>query len=201
VPHRRGKGGDYFFTVKDNQPELKAAVADAFAPPESPAERRQRAESVRRAASVDKGHGHGRIEFRRLEATDALTGWLDWPGVAQVCRLRRTRTVRGSKSVQELHAVTSLPPGRAPARWLLDIARAHWGIENRLYRVRDEPFGEDACRMRSGAAPQVLAAVRNAALRLTRAAGVLNIAAALRRHAAVPAEAVALLRRPPPNDF
>jgi hypothetical protein len=195
----RGKRGDYFFTVKDNQPELKAAVAAAFAPPESPAERRQRAESVRRAASVDKGHG--RLEFRRLEATDVLNGYLDWPGVAQVCRLRRTRTVRGRKSVQELHAVTGLPPGRASARRLLEVARAHWGIENRLYWVRDESFGEDACRVRSAAAPQVLAALRNAALRLLRAAGVLNIAAALRRHAAVPAEALALLRRPPPKDF
>jgi len=154
---------------------------------------------VRTAASADKGHG--RVEFRRLEATDALTGWSDWPGLAQVCRLRRTRTVRGKKGTQELFAVTSLPPSRASARRLLNIARAHWGIENRLYWVRDESFGEDACRVRSGAAPQVLAAVRNAVLRLLRAAGAVNVAAALRRHAAVPAEAVTLLRRPPPTDF
>lgn len=151
------------------------------------------------AASVNKGHG--RVEFRRLETTDALTGWLDWPGVAQVCRLRRTRTLRGRKGVQEIFAVTSLPPRRACARRLLNIARAHWGIENRLYWVRDESFGEDACRVRSGAAPQVLAAMRNAALRLLRAVGAVNIAAALRRHAAVPSEAIALLRRPPPTDF
>ena len=145
--------------------------------------------------------GHGRVEFRRLETTDMLTGWLDWPGAAQVCRLRRTRTVRGRKTTQELHAITSLPPCRASARRLLDIARAHWGIENRLYLVRDESLGEDACRVRSGAAPQVLAALRNAALRLLRAAGALNIAAALRRHTAVPPEALALLRRPPTSDF
>jgi hypothetical protein len=45
-------------------------------------------------------------------------------------------------------------------------------------------MGEDACRARTGAAPQVLAGIRNAALRIIRRAGEKRIASALRRNAA-----------------
>ena len=70
-----------------------------------------------------------------------------------------------------VHAITSLPPGRADAARLLALSRAHWGIENRLHWVRDVTLGEDACRVRTRAAPQVLAACRNAVLTLLRRLG------------------------------
>ena len=71
--------------------------------------------------------------------------------------------------------------------------RGHWGIETRLHYVRDVTLGEDACRVRTGAAPQALAAVRNAVISLVRLAGKTNVAAALRRFAAKPAEALAAI--------
>ncbi|RME40902.1 MAG: hypothetical protein D6788_02360, partial [Planctomycetota bacterium] len=49
------------------------------------------------------------------------------------------------------------------------------------------------CRVRTVAAPMILSTLRNTALNLLRAAGVSNIAAALRRHAARPREALALI--------
>jgi hypothetical protein len=126
-----------------------------------------------RSAGWDKGHG--RIEWRQLEATAALTGYLTWPGAAQVCRIERRRRIRGEESVEVVHANTSLSPERADAARLLarllELARAHWGIENRLHWVRDVTLGEDACRVRTGAAPQVLAACRNAVLTLVRRLG------------------------------
>jgi hypothetical protein len=45
-------------------------------------------------------------------------------------------------------------------------------------------MGEDANRTRAGSGPQVLAALRNAAIGRLRASGSTNIAAALRRNAA-----------------
>ena len=122
-----------------------------------------------RAAGWDKGHG--RIEWRQLEATSALMGYLTWPGAAQVCRIERRRRIRGEESVEVVHAITSLSPERADAARLLKLSRAHWGIENRLHWVRDVSLGEDACRVRTGAAPQVLAACRNAVLTLLRRLG------------------------------
>ena len=71
--------------------------------------------------------------------------------------------------------------------------RGHWGIENRAHWVRDVVFDEDRSQVRSGAAPQVLAAGRNLAIALLRRAGYGCIAAALRTLAGRPACAVQLV--------
>lgn len=71
--------------------------------------------------------------------------------------------------------------------------RGHWHIENRSHGVRDVTFDEDRSQVRSGSLPQVLAALRNTVLGLMRQAGETNIAAACRRFAAQPWEALALL--------
>ena len=78
------------------------------------------------------------------------------------------------------YAITSAPREQAGAARLLTWWRHHWGIENRLHYVRDVAFQEDACRIRSGDAPQNLAALRNALISLLRLGGHANIAAALR---------------------
>lgn len=121
--------------------------------------------------TVDKGHG--RIEVRRLETTATLTAYLAplWPGIAQVCRITRRRTVRGHESVEVVYAITSLPPDKADPARLLHLVRAHWGVENKLHYVRDVTCGEDHCRTRSQNAPQVLAALRNTALTMIRRLG------------------------------
>jgi Transposase DDE domain len=110
-----------------------------------------------------------------------------------VCLLERVRRSRGKETTESVCAVTSLGPEQAPAQRLLAVARGHWGIENRLHWVRDVCLGEDGCRVRTGDAPQVLAALRNASLRLMRSSGLTEMAAALRRHAAKPVEAVRLV--------
>jgi hypothetical protein len=56
-------------------------------------------------------------------------------------------------------------------------------IENRLHYVRDVTLGEDASRIRTGSAPQVMAGLRNAAITLLRGLGVTNVAEALRENA------------------
>ncbi len=111
----------------------------------------------------------------------------------QVCLLERVRRSRGKETSETVCAVTSLGPERASAEQLLAIARGHWSIENRVHWVRDLSLGEDACRVRTGEAPQILAALRNAGLRLLRSIRVTNVAATLRRHAAKPHEALRLV--------
>lgn len=158
---------------------------------------------MRRAAEDDRAEsrnkGHGRVETRRISTTRRLTGYLDWPGAKQVCLLERVRRVRGKRTAETVCAITSLSPEAASARRLLTIARGHWGIENRLHWVRDMSLGEDACRVRTGSAPQILAAMRNAALWLMRSSGLSAIAAALRRHAARPEEALQLVMNYAPS--
>lgn len=163
-------GGDYLIFVKGNQPTLEDAITLLFDEP-PPGEV---------FATTTQRHQHGsRREVRRLWASGALTGYLDWPGCQQVGRLARTWTDRGRAGGETRQFVTSLPTTVEPEA-VVAVARGHWGIENRLHYVRDVTLGEDASRVRTGAAPRVLAALRNAVLAILRAAGAINIAAALR---------------------
>lgn len=113
-----------------------------------------------------------------------LNGYLDWPGAAQVCRVETT-VRKGSGETREVsYAITSVPRSQADAATLLGWHRGHWKIENRLHWVRDVTMGEDSNQTWSSSGPQVLAALRNAAISRLRIAGSTNIAASLRRNAA-----------------
>jgi len=91
---------------------------------------------------------------------------LDWPSVAQVCRIARTREIKGKISYEIVYAITSLPRTDTSPEALLALVRDHWGIENRLHWRRDVILGEDASPIRSGAAPQAMAAMRNTLVRI-----------------------------------
>src|SRR5271166_112223 len=163
-------GGDYFFTVKDNQPTLKSDIALAFGP-FSPSAEWSPPPDFRRTETIEKGHG--RIETRQLEVTASLAGHLapSRAGLAQVCRLTRERIVRGKTGIETVYAITSLTADEAGPDRLLQLSRDHWGIENKLHYVRDVSCREDQSRTNAGHAPQVLAAVRNTALTLLRRLG------------------------------
>jgi hypothetical protein len=114
-----------------------------------------------------------------------LTGYLDWPDLAQVGQVE-TEVVRDGNTARERrYFITSVPRPQANAALLLQWVRGHWSIENRTHYVRDVTMGEDASRVRKGSGPQVLAALRNAAIGLLRLEGATaSIAEALRRNAA-----------------
>ena len=178
------RGGDYFWALKDNQPSTREAVSLLFEQPpwgESFAE-----------ASQEGRHGD-RWEKRRLWASTALNEYLNWPGLRQVCCVERTRRHKGRETVERAYAITSLPPERAAAARLLGIWRGHWGIENRLHWVRDVVFGEDQSQVRTGSAPQLLAALRNLVIGMLRLNGVKNIAAALRHYGWKPWQTLTLI--------
>ena len=149
---------------------------------------------LRTAATVDKGHG--RVDKRRIETLSRMSSRIDFPGAKQIGRIHRERINKGGVSSETICFITSLPRLRANASALLNLARSHWSIENGIHRVRDVAFGEDACTVTTGSAPQVLAALRNASMTLLRQTGIKCIARALRSMAAHPAHAIELLRRP-----
>lgn len=127
--------------------------------------------------------GHGRRERRRLEASTRLAAHLNWPGVAQVCRIQRWRHIHGKREHEVAYAITSVPRCQADAALLLSWNRGHWGIENRSHYVRDVTMGEDASQIKKGNAPQVFAAIRHGIITALRADGASNIASALRKNA------------------
>jgi len=180
-------GGDYVRVVKDNQPQLRADIETVFALPPIAAETRTVAQTV--------DGGHGRIEQRRLETSDVLRGYSAWPGLGQVFQLERQVVSKKTGEVREevVAGVTSLAPERADAARLLTLVRGHWHIENKSHWVRDVTFDEDRSQVRCGNIPQVMAALRNTVIGLTRWAGETNIAVACRRFAAQPALALELI--------
>lgn len=173
--------GDYLFIVKRNQPKLLEAIEYLFQEPPF----------GEKFASTQRCDAHAdRVEVRRLWASTALQEYLhtefEWPGLkrGQVIKIEREmkRIVGGKvveQSVEVRYAITSLSPTVGAGR-LLDLVRGHWGIENRLHYVRDVTMGEDASQIRTGSAPQVMAALRSVVLALLRTAGFQNMAAALR---------------------
>ena len=126
-------------------------------------------------------------------ASTALNEYLDWPLMQQVCCVERAVTRKGVTGKETAYAITSLSPGQVGVQGLLRLWRGHWGIENRLHYVRDVTMQEDASQVRSGAAPQVMAALRNVVLGLLRQTGATNIAASLRHYSYKPLETLALL--------
>lgn len=77
--------------------------------------------------------------------------------------------------------MTSLAPNEADADRLLSLARAHWGIENKLHWRRDVSMNEDRCRVRAAARP--LVSIRNLALAMLRGSR-LSVPAAREAYAA-----------------
>lgn len=170
--HRRG--AHYLFTVKRNQPTLRAALA---AQPWAAVDRQ-----VRRQA------GHGRAETRSIAvlSADSVPGIEElFPHAAQVIRVIRTRRNKGAgkRSREVVYAITSLDHRQADPGLLAGWLQDHWGIENRVHHVRDVTHGEDASRIRTGTGPQLMAALRNTDLNLARLRGETNIAASQRRNA------------------
>jgi predicted transposase YbfD/YdcC len=95
-----------------------------------------------------------------------------------------------------VYGITSLSPGAADPSRLAELVRGHWRIENSLHYVRDVTLREDACRVRRGNAPQVLAGLRNAVVHLLGEVPAESRPAALERLAARPQEAQALMGIP-----
>lgn len=187
------QGGQYLMVVKANQPALLAAISTVFATPPQPAA----TDCAATATTCDKGHG--RLELRTLERRAALNGYLTWPAVGQVLRrtCQRVDLTTGVIGEEVTYGVTSLPTRSASAAQLEALWRGHWTIENRVHRVRDVTWGEDAGQVRAGHAPQALAALRNGLLSLLRALGWTQIADATRHYGAFAPRAIQLLSTPP----
>ena len=188
-------GGDYLVLVDDNQPTLKADIAQVFAPPPPLApghgvivmEEQQ-------AQTVDKGHG--RLEVREIRASSELQEYLDWPYLAQVFEVRRSWRQKGVQKEEVRLGITSLPQAIAGPERLLELKRGHWGVENRLHWVKDEVLGEDRSQVQRGAGPDIMAMLRSCAVSCMRRAGKQRIASGLRGNSRKPAAALALLGIP-----
>ena len=69
-----------------------------------------------------------------------------------------------AESVQyAVSSLSNLSPLRA-----LSLVRGHWGIENSLFHVKDDSFGEDRHVLQRHSSGEILSLLRNAAVSLLR---------------------------------
>lgn len=170
----------YVFTVKDNQKNLRAALAGL--------------NWARARRHVTRDNGHGREETRSWLVMDAPARIRKmFPHARQAARVTRavsrvTRRRNGKtwepvlKTTREtVYVITSLDRREAGPAHIAAYARGHWAIENKVHQARDVTFREDASRVRAGARPRVLATLRNLVIGLIRQAGHPGIAATIRQ--------------------
>ena len=192
-------GGDYVWPVKENQLHLYQNIQSLFAPEYPKPGFGKIPTDFLTAKTVNKGHG--RIETRTLTTSEMLNAYSGWPEAAQVYRLERhfdwRRNGRSIKtSAQVEFGITSLTRQKATPLTLLNIRRAHWGIETGLHYRRDVTLREDATRMTLGNAAQIMACINNLVLALIRQANFHNTAQARRWFSNRINKAFALLTTP-----
>jgi predicted transposase YbfD/YdcC len=186
-------GGNYVWTVKDNQSRLKQDIELLFQPEQTVKGFSSGTQDFRTAQTTEKGHG--RLESRRLTVSAELKGYLDWPGAEQVFKLERrfTRLVDGHLSHEVAYGITSLTAQEAGPQELLSLVRSHWAIENGLHYRRDETLREDWCHLKRGQAPRAIAVINNLIVGLALRLGWTNLPAARRYYNAYPNEAQRLV--------
>ena len=186
-------GGDYVWTVKDNQSTLRQDIELLFQPEKAVKGFSQGTKDFRTAETTEKKHG--RVERRTLTVSAELKNYLDWPGAEQVFKLERyfKRVRDGHVTHEVVYGITSLAPASADAAQLLQVIRSHWGIENGLHYRRDETLREDWCHLKRGQAARAMAVINNLIVGLTLRLGWTNLAATRRYFDAYPDKAQRLV--------
>ncbi len=163
------RGADFVFTVKENQPTVKRAIAAL-------ALRARRCD----AETIEKGHG--RLEIRRIWCDDSLKASVNFPHVQHVFCIERevTHCKKGITTVEAVYGITSQSTKKAGPAKILAQNRKHWSVENKQHDVLDVTFDEDRSQIRRLNGPMVMTCLRRYAISLLRVKGVTNIAQAFR---------------------
>ena len=148
------QGGDYALALKGNQGTLHDDVRIYLDDPAS---------KTTTAKPLVEGD-HGRIETRTATVSTDIK-WLQeshqWPGLAAIGKVHRVRETKDKTTTETAYYLLSaaLTPDR-----LNEVARSHWGVENRLHWRLDVVMNEDQDRTRLGNGPHNLAVLRHMAL-------------------------------------
>jgi predicted transposase YbfD/YdcC len=175
------QGGDYLWTVKENQPTLREEVETLFDPKIVEATGGEAATDFRRARTIEKGHG--RLEERTITVSSMLQETSDWPYMHQAFCLEYTSTdiVTGQVSREVRYGITSQPPEVADPKKLMVQVREEWAIETGLHGRRDVTFREDDAHLRTGRLAHMVAVLNNTVIGTMLRHGHVNLSEARQR--------------------
>jgi predicted transposase YbfD/YdcC len=117
---------------------------------------------------LDKDHGRSETRTSQVSTDiEQLQARHRWPGLAAVGRVVRIRATTGNRSpkttIETAYYLMSTP--LSPEQ-LGQVARSHWGVENRLHWALNVVMNEDQVRSRMDNSPYNLAILRHMALNL-----------------------------------
>lgn len=162
------RAAHYLFTVKDNQPTLRADIHLFFEDRGKP--------DFREPFTLE----HGRLESRAIWTTTRLNDYLNFPYVGQAFAIERQTIEKktGKSSTEIVYGLTDHTPQSADAARLLAFNRAHWGIEAHHYML-DWNWDEDRCTLRTGHGPENLTRLRRFATGLIKSKSRDSVAATI----------------------
>jgi len=183
-------GGGYVIRVKGNQETLEQDIRLFFA--DIPFGKK-----VDTAMTKDLWKGQKETRLVSVSSDPQLLSYLNWPGLTHVWQMTKTVTRQGKTTKEVSVGIACIPEEikeeDSLAEQTAGYIRGHWSIENRLHRQRDTVFHEDKACIRTGSAPQIMAAAKNIVLSIFHRATVRNFKTAQRRFAAHPEELFAFL--------
>ena len=155
---------DYVLAVKENQPNLHAAIRDFF---------RQHLEddcesiACRRDETHEQGHGRKDDRYYYLAKLPADFPLKEkWSGLKAIgMAVRITEHSNGKTSDDVRYYITSR---YLSGKKFSGAVRGHWGIENSLHWQIDVTFGEDQSRIRKGHAAANFSLLRRTSLSLLK---------------------------------
>ncbi len=153
----RATGADYAIKLKRNNSLLHACAVRTFALADAAGDL---------AFHERQEKGHDRLERRRGSVVAPPEDAPSFPGLAMFGRIESERkTAKGEHEIFTQYIVLSK---RMSAKRMMEIVRAHWGVENHLHWPLDVVFHEDDARTRKNHAPQNLSFIRRMALDILR---------------------------------
>ena len=112
--------------------------------------------------------GQGRLENRKVWVSEQLAGYSDFPGLLSAIKIaKRVKRIKDGSMVESVQYAVSSLSNLSPLR-ALSLVRGHWGIENSLFHVKDDSFGEDRHVLQEHSSGEILSLLRNAAVSLLR---------------------------------
>ena len=100
--------------------------------------------------------------------SEQLCGYSEFPGLKSAIKVaKRVKYLKDGRVVESVQYAVSSLSDLSPSR-ALSLVRGHWSIENSLFHVKDDSFGEDRQVMQRHSSGEVLSLLRNIAVNLLR---------------------------------
>jgi len=119
---------------------------------------------------VEETKKRGRIEIRKIFIHKDLSGISEeWIGLKRLIRIERYVSSSKGGRYEIAYYISDICSNKAS--FFAKHTRNHWGIENRLYWVKDVILEEDASKITKGMAPENMSIIRNITCNIYRSHG------------------------------